>query len=603
MSDSEDERPTHERAPFGLVDSLHSLGGGSSSFRMFGHHHGSGASAAAAAAAAAANGHSTASSLPAPPAPFEEFQYTSNFDFGRSPPLHHRLPAGASPVDPLSPPQPATTFTSMFDNTTQPPPTYGNVYTQPTPYQYQQQQQQQTRQRAQHNGYYPSPVPPSSSFISPPPHSPRQPSSTSLYHGLNHNDHPTQSTSLFDDSESALFSSFLNTLDVDPNFLFNPILPPEMPSPPSHLLDEESAKERENLSFKVDEIDLDQQQSQQQRITTTTTKGQQRVEYDLDQDVKPVVSQTPLQTCYQDEQDEDEGIESDPVDDTRADPDFNVGNNNKSSNTLIKKTRSNMDNGQGGTLSKKIKFEQQQQQDDLDDDEKVHVDGDVDMQLDDDDSLSTRTRTTTARRGGAGRGGGGKEGKRSSTTTTTSRTTRPSLKAREAAVSNDDEQEQDDQLAEDNQQDHLQEEEDELAEGEQDTIETLYDRNKTNLSENQKRSNHIQSEQKRRNAIKNGFKDLVDLLSSGEQASGIVVAPPEFDPFSTTTTNSKKRKKTKGTGRGRGRRGEVGAGASKSVVLEKATQYILWLERGNQGLDEEIERVESHLNNLGIQVP
>jgi hypothetical protein len=121
------------------------------------------------------------------------------------------------------------------------------------------------------------------------------------------------------------------------------------------------------------------------------------------------------------------------------------------------------------------------------------------------------------------------------------------------------------------------------------------------LTETQKRSNHIQSEQKRRNAIKNGFRDLVDILAAGEAASGIIVAPPEEDDGATAPGGTKK-KKAKGTGRGRGRRGEIGAGASKSVVLEKAAQYILWLERGNDGIDSEIERVEARLRECGIEV-
>lgn len=129
------------------------------------------------------------------------------------------------------------------------------------------------------------------------------------------------------------------------------------------------------------------------------------------------------------------------------------------------------------------------------------------------------------------------------------------------------------------------------------------------LTETQKRSNHIQSEQKRRNAIRNGFKDLVDILSAGEAASGIVVAPPDDAGADdgeggggAGTSSAGKKKKGKGTGRGRGRKGEVGAGASKSVVLDKAAQYILWLERGNDGLDSEVARVEGRLRELGIEV-
>ncbi|BGP54964.1 hypothetical protein JCM8202_003474 [Rhodotorula sphaerocarpa] len=131
------------------------------------------------------------------------------------------------------------------------------------------------------------------------------------------------------------------------------------------------------------------------------------------------------------------------------------------------------------------------------------------------------------------------------------------------------------------------------------------------LTDSQKRSNHILSEQKRRNAIRSGFKDLVDFLVAGEAASGIVLGPPgsaaalqqqqqaqaqaqaeaEEEAEAAAAANGKKRK-GKGTGRGRGRRGDAGANASKSVVLTRAADYILWLERGNRALEAEIERIE-----------
>lgn len=69
-----------------------------------------------------------------------------------------------------------------------------------------------------------------------------------------------------------------------------------------------------------------------------------------------------------------------------------------------------------------------------------------------------------------------------------------------------------------------------------------------------------------------------------------------------TTTAAKKKKGGAGTGpgRGRGRKGDVGAGASKSVVLEKATVYIGWLQRGNEALEMEVRRVEQRLNGVDI---
>lgn len=132
------------------------------------------------------------------------------------------------------------------------------------------------------------------------------------------------------------------------------------------------------------------------------------------------------------------------------------------------------------------------------------------------------------------------------------------------------------------------------------------------LTDSQKRSNHILSEQKRRNAIRSGFKDLVDFLVAGEAASGIILGPSggaaglaaqqqaaaaaaaaaAQAQADEDAANGKKRK-GKGTGRGRGRRGDAGANASKSVVLTRAADYILWLERGNRALELEIERLEA----------
>lgn len=113
------------------------------------------------------------------------------------------------------------------------------------------------------------------------------------------------------------------------------------------------------------------------------------------------------------------------------------------------------------------------------------------------------------------------------------------------------------------------------------------------LSDSQKRSNHILSEQKRRNAIRNGFRDLVEILNAGETLSGISIGGIDGDGSAQPETGKKGKGKGKGSGRGRGRKGEVGAGASKSVVLERAVEYVRWLERGNTALREEVERVEA----------
>jgi hypothetical protein len=127
-----------------------------------------------------------------------------------------------------------------------------------------------------------------------------------------------------------------------------------------------------------------------------------------------------------------------------------------------------------------------------------------------------------------------------------------------------------------------------------------------------KRSNHIASEQRRRTTIKENYKSLVDLLLAGELRSGISLSstpgstiPGEDDDgvddgADGSTAGSGKRGTSagaapgggRGKGRGRGRKGQDGAGATKSVVLERAADYLRWLERGNTALRREIESLE-----------
>jgi hypothetical protein len=119
------------------------------------------------------------------------------------------------------------------------------------------------------------------------------------------------------------------------------------------------------------------------------------------------------------------------------------------------------------------------------------------------------------------------------------------------------------------------------------------------------KSTHMVSEQRRRNAIQGGFGSLVEILRAGEAQSGISIATPDLPSHppgsagsTTTTTNHNKKPKT----RGRGRRGEIETGASKSVVLERAAEFVKWMADGNLALFNEINRVQSILQNHGIQV-
>ncbi|ORY53390.1 hypothetical protein BCR35DRAFT_310525 [Leucosporidium creatinivorum] len=362
---------------------------------------------------------------------------------------------------------------------------------------------------------------------------------------------PNTGGSLFDPSETALFSSFLNTLDVDPNFLFNPVLPPGMPSPPPAVMPKEESTERERLGTEVGGLSLGAPASRGE----VGGWSQSTREVDVKPIIPPEVQEPQPLEPFEDEPSDEEEAE----DDTEGDPDFQEGS--KAPLGRGRRTRASAQQAASGRGSKKARVQKEEEGE-----ETVGEDGDVEMAETGEETTtsmgppSTTTRRRTSRAPAARRG-------------STSAASRPVVKPR-ASTSTLQRSPSFDPAAS-----------------------PPIDR-KAPLTETQKRSNHIQSEQKRRNAIRNGFKDLVDILSAGELASGIVVAPPEADDDG---TGAGKKKKGKGTGRGRGRKGEVGAGASKSVVLNKAAEYILWLERGNEGLEQEVERVELALREAGLE--
>ena len=113
---------------------------------------------------------------------------------------------------------------------------------------------------------------------------------------------------------------------------------------------------------------------------------------------------------------------------------------------------------------------------------------------------------------------------------------------------------------------------------------------KSGSSHDAKRSNHIASEQRRRTTIKDNYKSLVDLLLNGEETSGI-----SLGNSGGTEDVPADGPKGKSKGRGRGRKSQDGAGATKSVVLEKAADYLKWLQRTNLELEKEVTRIEATL--------
>ncbi|KAI0784923.1 hypothetical protein C8Q75DRAFT_809476 [Abortiporus biennis] len=99
------------------------------------------------------------------------------------------------------------------------------------------------------------------------------------------------------------------------------------------------------------------------------------------------------------------------------------------------------------------------------------------------------------------------------------------------------------------------------------------------LSTPQKRLNHIMSEQKRRNAIRDGYMQLTSLL-----------APAGAPPGAGMPTRG--RPKGSGSRGGRGKEGVV-AFKGKSGILFRAVEYIKWLEEGRDALLGEVMKTEA----------
>lgn len=89
------------------------------------------------------------------------------------------------------------------------------------------------------------------------------------------------------------------------------------------------------------------------------------------------------------------------------------------------------------------------------------------------------------------------------------------------------------------------------------------------------------SEQKRRNAIRDGYAQLIALLAPAGSANGIGMP-------------------TRGRPKGSGARGNGGQTKGKSGVLFRAVEYCHWLEEGRDALREEVLRLEAA---TGIRYP
>lgn len=158
------------------------------------------------------------------------------------------------------------------------------------------------------------------------------------------------------------------------------------------------------------------------------------------------------------------------------------------------------------------------------------------------------------------------------------------------------------------------------------------------LTDKEKRQNHIMSEQRRRNHIREGFAELVSLLDLGRSygarglglssgaGTGIedeglddrtdVSSDEESDEEAAALAKARRKKArakrnallaaaaaggngaaaaaaARGRGKGRGRGGSAGGGAgSKSAVLFQAVDLVKWLESRNESIEEECRLLE-----------
>ncbi|GAA5823424.1 hypothetical protein JCM11251_000629 [Rhodosporidiobolus azoricus] len=449
---------------------------------------------------------------------------------------------------------------------------------------------------------------------------------------------------LFDEGETALFSSFLNTLDVNPDFLFNPILPPGMPSPPSAEMirqmeggevNERERSEREHLGRGVGGLSLSAAARVESRpLSQPQTAPQVRAPLpalalppiplrqpspeleELEQRLKDEDQDAEFEEVRAEDEDGEDTAKPDDDDDSDFDPRGGGGGGTR------KKSRGGASgasaNGRNGKKARVQKVERlpppRLEAEDEEEDVKMS------LAWEDDEVVPSASTTGTGRPRRATRmprrlsssassaavafAAGSSLPSSASAANSRPSLHRPSLSKPslsrsppaplppislqpgaapppiplQRTISNSTSSGR--------------------GGGSQPASSPPPSGPKpTPLTESEKRSNHIASEQRRRNAIKSGFQDLVDLLVAGSTASGIVLG----DGTAEDEAGKKGGGKGKGKGRGRGRKGEVQANASKSVVLEKARAYILWLERGNRALEGEVGRVEGGLIAAGVE--
>lgn len=114
------------------------------------------------------------------------------------------------------------------------------------------------------------------------------------------------------------------------------------------------------------------------------------------------------------------------------------------------------------------------------------------------------------------------------------------------------------------------------------------------LSQPQKRLNHIMSEQKRRNAIKEGYETLAMLLSPGDVSLKLAeLVSPEKKAQAAIMASEFGYTGRPGRARGSGKNGKAKKmGKGKSGMLFRAVEFCKWLQQDVDTLRAEVERLE-----------
>ncbi|CUA70278.1 hypothetical protein RSOLAG22IIIB_00633 [Rhizoctonia solani] len=114
------------------------------------------------------------------------------------------------------------------------------------------------------------------------------------------------------------------------------------------------------------------------------------------------------------------------------------------------------------------------------------------------------------------------------------------------------------------------------------------------LSQPQKRLNHIMSEQKRRNAIKEGYETLAMLLSPGDVSLKLAeLASPEKKAQAAVMASEFGYTGRPGRARGSGKNGKAKKmGKGKSGMLFRAVEFCKWLQQDVDALRAEVDRLE-----------